>query len=201
MWLVGVLGLLMLSSQTSGLFFDCQWSRNTDSFIMTAEAKNIMSAMSTQKLKAWGYTWSSAYKCIEVELNFNENTYKFYATDADTDTQSSTSGTMEVTRDRTDSKIKFTQTTTGTSTNVFGVKEGGSKSWRWSYLNPTDMMLNYCSSGLFYVAYDTAILSSADLSGVSSTCFEQVVKTDLGSSSVERLNLTQCASYTTVQDD
>jgi len=197
MWLVGVLGLLMLGAQTSGLFWDCNFD-NTDSFIMTAEAKNIMNSMSTQRFKVWAYTWNNDYKCIEVELNFSNSSYKFFATDSDTNVQSSTSGTIAVTRSRTDSEILFTQTTTGTDTGVFGVENGNTRTWRFSYLNPTDIMLNYCSSALFYRNYDTAILSTADLSGVSSTCFEEVISTELDYSSISRLNLTQCAAYTTV---
>jgi len=196
MRLIGAIGLLMLAAQTSGLFFGCNWD-NTDSFIMTAEAKNIMSAMSSQRLKAWAYTWGTDYKCIEVELNFNDNTYKFFQTDSETNVQSSTSGTIAVTRSRTDSEILFTQTTSGTDTEVFGIEKDSPRTWRFSYLNPTDIMLNYCSEGLFYVAYDTSFLSTADLSGVSSTCFKNVLSTEMDFSNVERLNLTQCAAYTT----
>jgi len=200
MWLAVVqLGLLLtISGPAAGLFFDCSFSA-TDSFIMTAEAKNIMTAMSSQRLKAWAYTYDpSQVKCVEVELNFDAGTYKFFSTNTQTGAQTSTSGTITVTRSRQSSLIKFTQTTTGTNIGLFGVSEGGSREWRFSYLNPTDVMINTCTSdGWFYIAYDMALLSSADLSSVSSTCFKDVLSTDLNFGGVAMQNLTTCTGYTT----
>jgi len=166
----------MVGNVAPTLFF-CN-TPSSDPFMMTAQAKSIFEGWSGKTLKVWGATNRQGATCIDLVFDYAAKTYKVYSMDSD-NTAQATSGTFTYSRSRSTTTIKFKQTSE-TDTGLFHVKKDSEWTYYIAYLTTTDMVLATCGTHWFVAWYDQWVLSTEDLSPVTSTCFSAAMKRSVG---------------------
>lgn len=187
--------LVFLVGTVAGQLFFCYTPKSAP-FMMTAEAKLVFEGWSGKTLRVWGATNNKDAKCIDLVLNYSNKSYQVYSQKDDKTGQAqATAGTFTYSRSLGSTYLKFKQTT-GPNTGLFQVNKDSEWTWYVSHLTDTDIVLGTCGVD-FFGWYDQLVLSTEDLTPVSTKCFKDALSRTVGYSDITMQKRNNCTAYST----